>query len=93
MAIDEKAIAELLKSYKGPEDMVGENGLLKRITKGVLEAAMKTEITEHPGYEKRPRKRQLPERENDEDAEGRVRRDRTGHAAGSQRGVRTEAGA
>ncbi|HWE52887.1 MAG TPA: hypothetical protein VG273_24050 [Bryobacteraceae bacterium] len=89
MAIDEKAIAELLKGYKGPEDMVGENGLLKRITKAVLEAAMKAEITEHPGYEKR----QLPERENDEDAEGRVRRDRTGHAAGSQRGVRTEAGA
>jgi putative transposase len=54
MAIDEKAIAELLKGYKGPEDMVGENGLLKRITKAVLEAAMEAEITEHPGYEKRP---------------------------------------
>ncbi len=52
MAIDEKVIAELLKGYKGPEDVIGENGLLKQITKAVLEAAMKAEMTEHLGYEK-----------------------------------------
>jgi transposase-like protein len=40
--------------------MVGENGLLKRITKAVLEAAMKAEITEHPGYEKRPAEAATP---------------------------------
>jgi putative transposase len=52
MAIDEKVIAELLKDYKGPEDMIGENGLLKQVTKAVLEAAMKAEMSEHLGYEK-----------------------------------------
>jgi hypothetical protein len=30
MEIDEKVIAELIKGYKGPEDLVGENGLLKQ---------------------------------------------------------------
>lgn len=52
MAIDEKLIAELIKGYKKPEDMVGENGLLKQITKAVLEAAMQAEMNQHLGYEK-----------------------------------------
>lgn len=52
MEVDKKLIAELMKGYKKPEDMVGENGLLKQITKAVLEAAMQAEMNEHLGYGK-----------------------------------------
>jgi putative transposase len=52
MAIDLKLIDKLLVDYKKPEDIIGENGLLKQLTKAVLERAMQAEITEHLGYEK-----------------------------------------
>src|SRR5713226_5109832 len=52
MAIDPKLIDELLREYKKPEDIVGENGLLRQLTKAVLERALEAEITEHLGYEK-----------------------------------------
>ena len=52
MAIDVKLIDKLLADYKKPEDIIGENGLLKQLTKAVLERAMQAEITEHLGYEK-----------------------------------------
>lgn len=52
MAIDTKLIDELLKDYKKPEQIVGENGLLKQLTKAILERALNAELTEHLGYEK-----------------------------------------
>src|SRR6266849_308971 len=52
MAIDPKLIDELLREYKKPEDNVGENGLLRQLTKAVMERALEAEITEHLGYEK-----------------------------------------
>ena|SRR5579864_8978583 len=52
MAIDPKLIDELLSNYKKPEDIIGENGLLKQLTKAVLERALEAEISEHLGYEK-----------------------------------------
>jgi len=52
MAIDNELIDKLLKDYKKPEDLVGENGLLKELTKRLLERAMSAEMTEHVGYEK-----------------------------------------
>src|SRR6202167_1129620 len=52
MAIDLKLIDKLLADYKKPEDIIGENGLLKQLTKAVLERAMQAEITDHLGYEK-----------------------------------------
>jgi putative transposase len=52
MAIDLKLIDRLLADYKKPEDIIGENGLLKQLTKAVLERAMQAEMTEHLGYEK-----------------------------------------
>jgi putative transposase len=52
MAIDNELIDKLLKEYKKPEDLVGENGLLKELTKRLLERAMSAEMTEHVGYEK-----------------------------------------
>src|SRR5580693_5692167 len=52
MAIDLKLIDKLLAGYKKPEDIIGENGLLKQLTKALLERAMQAEMTEHLGYEK-----------------------------------------
>ncbi len=47
-----KLIDKLLADYKKPEDIIGENGLLKQLTKALLERAMQAEMTEHLGYEK-----------------------------------------
>jgi len=52
MTIDIKLIDELLKDYKQPEDIIGENGLLKQLTKALLERARQAELTDHLGYEK-----------------------------------------
>src|SRR6266851_7615177 len=52
MAIDLKLIDKLLADYKKPEDIIGENGLLKQLTKALLERAMQAEMTNHLGYEK-----------------------------------------
>jgi putative transposase len=52
MTIDNQLIDDLLKEYKKPEDIIGENGLLKQLTKAILERAMQAEMKEHLGYEK-----------------------------------------
>ena len=52
MEIKPELIDELLKDYQKPEDIIGENGLLKRFVKAVLERAMNAELTHHLGYEK-----------------------------------------
>src|SRR5215472_12015065 len=52
MAIDKKLIDQLLTDYKKPEDIIGENGLLKELTKAILERVLEAEMTEHLGYEK-----------------------------------------
>ena len=52
MAIDVKLVDELLKDYKSPEQIIGENGLLKQLTKALLERALQAEMTSHLGYEK-----------------------------------------
>jgi len=52
MAIDKKLIDQLLTDYKKPEDIIGENGLLKELTKAILERALEAEMTDHLGYEK-----------------------------------------
>lgn len=51
MPIDTEIIDRLLKDYKSPEDVLGENGLLKQFTKAILERAMAAELTHHLGYE------------------------------------------
>jgi putative transposase len=50
--IDNELIDKLLEDYKNPEDLIGEDGLLKQLTKRLLERAMAAELTEHDGYEK-----------------------------------------
>ena len=52
MAIDLKLIDKLLGDYKKPEDIIGENGLLKQLTKALLERAMQAEMSDHLGYSK-----------------------------------------
>jgi len=52
MTIPKDLLDSLMKDYKNPEDLIGENGLLKQLTKQLLERAMQAEMTEHLGYEK-----------------------------------------
>jgi putative transposase len=42
---------ELLGDYKSPEDLIGENGLLKELTRALVNRAMQAEMTEHLGYD------------------------------------------
>ena len=50
--IDPTLIDELLKDYQEPEDIIGEGGLLKQLTKAILERALESELTHELGYEK-----------------------------------------
>lgn len=52
MATTDELLDALMKDYKKHEDLIGENGLLKQLTKKLLERAMQAEMTEHLGYEK-----------------------------------------
>lgn len=52
MGIDKELIDKLLGEYKGPEDLIGEQGLLKELTRALVERAMHAELTHHLGYEK-----------------------------------------
>lgn len=42
----------LLANYKKPEDLIGENGLLKQLTKRLVERALEAEMAEHLGHGK-----------------------------------------
>jgi transposase-like protein len=95
MAIDPKLIDKLLAEHGWrPQDIAGENGLLKQLTKAVLERAMQAELTDHLGYEKhdpvRVQERERAQWQEQKEAEGRLRRDRLRDAAGSERDVRAE---
>lgn len=50
MAISKELLDQLIADYKKPDDLIGENGLLKQLTKALLERAMQVEITDHLGY-------------------------------------------
>src|SRR5260370_35309736 len=52
MEIKKEVLDELIKDYKKPEDLIGETGLLKQLTKALLERALGAELTQHLGYEK-----------------------------------------
>lgn len=45
-------IDQLLVDYKTPADIIGENGLLKQLTKAVLERALQAEMALHLGHDK-----------------------------------------
>jgi len=42
----------LLVNYKKPEDLIGENGLLKQLTKMLVERALEAEMADHLGHDK-----------------------------------------
>ena len=48
--LDKDLIEKLLGDYQKPEDLIGENGLLKQLTKALVERALNAELTHHLGY-------------------------------------------
>ncbi len=52
MTIRRELIDELLEDYQTPQDILGEGGLLKDLTKAIVERCLETELDTHLGYEK-----------------------------------------
>ncbi len=50
--VPEELLAGLLANYQKPEDLIGEEGLLKHLTKLVVERALEAEMTDHLGHGK-----------------------------------------
>ncbi len=42
----------LLADYQKPEDLLGENGILKQLTKAIVERALQAELAAHLGHDK-----------------------------------------
>jgi len=51
-ALPADLIDSLLSGYKKPEDLIGENGLLKQLTKALVERALDAEMEAHLGHAK-----------------------------------------
>ena len=49
---DPKLVDELIKGCKKPEDILGDGGIIKQLTKAILERTMEAELTTHLGYDK-----------------------------------------
>lgn len=52
MPITDKLIDQLLEGCTSPDDILGESGLLKQLTKKVAERALEAEMESHLGYAK-----------------------------------------
>ena len=52
MAITKEVLDELLKDYRGPDDFYGPDGIVKQLSKALIERAMRAELTGQTGYEK-----------------------------------------
>lgn len=52
MAAPKELLDELLKDCKTPEDLLGKNGVLKQLTKDLVERMLEAEMTDHLGYDK-----------------------------------------
>lgn len=50
--IPNELLDQLIGNYQGPEDFLGEDGLLKRLTAALINRASEAELTEHLGYER-----------------------------------------
>ena len=51
-ALPNDLIDSLLANYKKPEDMISENGLLKQLTKALVERALQAEMSDQLGHYK-----------------------------------------
>lgn len=60
MTIKCELLDELLKDYKKPEDMLWENGILKQLTKALLERALQGEMTHTSATPSMPPKVTIP---------------------------------
>lgn len=49
--IRKELLDELLEDYEGPEDLLGNEGLLENLQKALMERVFGAELTEHLGYE------------------------------------------
>src|SRR5258708_36814533 len=56
MTIRRELLDELLKEYQTQQDIRGEGGLLKDLTKAIVERCLETELDTHLGYAKYIRK-------------------------------------
>src|ERR1700687_5615474 len=52
MGVDKQLSDERLKGHSTVEEIAGENGLLKQLTKAIMERALQAELTTHLGYER-----------------------------------------
>ena len=52
MAIRKEVLDGLMKEYKGPDDFYGPDGLVKQLSKALIERAMQAELAEQIGYVK-----------------------------------------
>jgi putative transposase len=52
MPFTPELLDELLKDYKKPDDLLGQDGLLQQLTKALVERALNGELTHHLGYDK-----------------------------------------
>src|SRR6185436_11667990 len=52
MPFTKEMLDELLKEYKEPTDLLGEEGILKQLTKALIERARESELTHQLGYQK-----------------------------------------
>jgi putative transposase len=64
LTIRTELLDELIKDYKNPEDLLGENGLLKQLTKALSERAMNAEPNDELGFEKNDKSSYPPNRNN-----------------------------
>lgn len=44
-AIPDELLDALMSNYQNPEDLIGANGLLKQLTKAIVERALEAEMT------------------------------------------------
>ncbi|MDR3491997.1 MAG: IS256 family transposase [Gammaproteobacteria bacterium] len=52
MSFKKELLDELLKNYKKPEDLFGEEGTFKQLKKALVERMLEAELSHHLGYEK-----------------------------------------
>jgi len=61
MAFSKEILDEILKDYHGPDDFYGPDGIMKQLTKALVERTMQAELTEHLGYEKHDQSKKADE--------------------------------
>jgi putative transposase len=60
MTFRPELIDELLKDYRSPEDLLGESGIFKQLTKALIERCLTAELVTHLEEEKKEQDEQRP---------------------------------